>query len=131
MPTLIRPTNQPNRNRELIGMYLKDKRLALGLSQQEMLDRIGSDSWFTAWSNVETGQRNLPPHLWEKVAKALGIPTQQFAKVMLRYTHPWAYGCLFGFDDTLRLELEHIPDRYDDVRQHREPRTQRRHRRTA
>jgi transcriptional regulator with XRE-family HTH domain len=112
MPALTRPQNQPNRNREIIGHYLKEKRLELGLTQQEMLERIGSDAWFTVWSSIERGERNLPPQRWKVVAEALGIDKKEFAQVMIRYTNPWAYELLYGSDPALRAELNSIPSRY-------------------
>jgi transcriptional regulator with XRE-family HTH domain len=90
MPALTRPRNQPNRNREIIGHYLKEKRLEMGLTQAEMLERVGSDAWWSVWSAIERGERNLPPQMWARVAKALGVDQQEFAQVMLRYTNPWA-----------------------------------------
>ena len=112
MPALMRPKHIPMHNREIIGHYLKERRLAKGMTQDEMLRAIGSDAWFTAWSAVERGERNLPPALWEVVSKALGIDQQEFAQVMLRYTNPWAYGMIYGFDPTIRAELALIPQRY-------------------
>lgn len=117
MPSLVRPRNQPARNRELIGAYLKEKRMALGLTQREMLDRIGSDAWFTSWSAIEIGQRNLPPSSWETVAKILGVDRQEFVQVMLRYTNPWAYAMIWGYDPGLRAELAAIPKHYDGMDQ--------------
>lgn len=114
MPTLTRPRNQPNRSREIIGHYIKERRLTLGLTQQELLNKLGSDMWATAWSQVETGTRNLPPALWDPVAKALDIPVKEFASVMLRYTNPWAYGMIYGYSPALRAELDAIPDRYSE-----------------
>jgi transcriptional regulator with XRE-family HTH domain len=123
MPTLVRPQHQSTRYKEFLGEYLKKHRLEKGLSQQEMLERVGKETWFTNWSAYERGERNLPADLWEPVAQALGIPAQEFAAVFLRYTHPWAYGMIYGFDAALRAELKAIPSVYDDVRQHRAPRS--------
>jgi transcriptional regulator with XRE-family HTH domain len=125
MPTLTRPRNQPSRNREIIGQYLKDARIKLGLSQQEMMERVNPGGWFTAWSSVETGVRNLPPHFWEIVADVLGIPHREFAQIMMRYTNPWMYGMIYGFKPELRAELAAIPTRYEGVdpkRHRRKPR---------
>ena len=114
MPTLTRPVNQPSRNREIIGHYLREKRKALNVTQTEFLKMLGSDMWFTAWSQIETGQRNLPPHLWMPVAKALDVPNKEFASVMMRYTNPWMYAMINGMSPALRAELEAIPERYTD-----------------
>jgi transcriptional regulator with XRE-family HTH domain len=127
MPSLTRPRNQPARNRELIGAYLKEKRMALGLSQQDLLDRLGSDASFASWSAIEIGQRNLPPKSWEPVAKALGIDRQEMVQVMLRYTNPWAFGMIWGYDAGLKAELAAIPDHYDGIDQRRNLPRQRAH----
>jgi transcriptional regulator with XRE-family HTH domain len=112
MPTLIRPHNQPNRNKEIIGAYIKEKRLAAGLTQQDVVDRMGKDFWFTALSAVERGERNLPPHLWRDIAEVLGLNKASFGKLLLRYTHPWAYGMIYGFDEELEADLAAIPEHY-------------------
>ena len=114
VPALTRPVNQPTRNREIIGHFLKEKRQELGLTQQEMLERIGSDAWWSTWSAIERGERNLPPQLWITVAEALGMDKQEFARIMLRYTNPWAFGMIFGFTPTLTAELGAIPRHYVD-----------------
>ena len=56
----------------------------------------------------------MPPHLWEDMAKALEVDPKEFAKFMLRYTNPWAYGLIFGMTPELRAELNTIPERYTD-----------------
>jgi transcriptional regulator with XRE-family HTH domain len=124
MPSLTRPRNQPARNRELIGAYLKEKRMALGLSQAELLDRIGSEAWFTSWSAIEIGQRNLPPQSWKAVRDALGIDHDEFIQIMMRYTNPWAYELIYGSTPALKAELAMIPKHYDgvDQRRHRKAR---------
>jgi len=112
MPALTRPRNQPARNKEIVGFWLKEKRLEMGLTQQEMLDRIGSDAWWSTWSAIERGERNLPPQLWSTVAKALSMDQQEFARILLRYTNPWAYGMIFGFNPALNEEIGAIPEHY-------------------
>ena len=115
LPALVRPPFNPAvRNRKTIGHYLKEKRKELGLTQQQLLDALGSDAWWTAWSAVERGERSLPPYMWEAVANLLGIPNEEFADTMLRHTNPWAHGMLFGFTPELRAELAEIPERYGD-----------------
>src|ERR1700758_4064920 len=114
MPGLTRFKNQPLWNRETIGGYLKERRLALGMTQEQMLRAIGSHAWFSVWSAIERGERNLPPAMWERTAHALEIDPKDFAQQMLRYTNPWAYGLLFGFTPEILAELEAIPQRYTD-----------------
>jgi transcriptional regulator with XRE-family HTH domain len=95
---------------------LKEKRLEKGLTQMDMLRALGKDdAWFTAWSAIETGQRNLPPALWEDTMKILGIPKDEFIDVIIRYTNPWLYGLMYGFDPNLRAELSAIPEHYTDL----------------
>jgi transcriptional regulator with XRE-family HTH domain len=93
MPGLSRPRmadrRVANRNREAVGQFLAAKRRERDLTQEEFQKLIGHDAWFSAWSAIETGNRNLPPALWEPVAKALRIQNAEFAKFMLRYTNPW------------------------------------------
>lgn len=112
MPGLMRPRNVANRNKEILGAYLKEKRLALGLTQDDLIKRLGIDMWHTAWSQFERGERNLPPHLWKDVSDVLGVSHREFAQMMLRYQHPWAFGMIWGFTPTLNAELSTIPDHY-------------------
>jgi transcriptional regulator with XRE-family HTH domain len=115
MPAFIRPVNQPARNREIVGSYLKQERLRVGLTQVQMLEAIGQPlNWHTGWSAIESGSRNLPPRMWMPVADVLGIPQDDFARVLLRHTHPWAFAMIYGMTPELRAELNQIPTEYSE-----------------
>jgi hypothetical protein len=43
VPTLTRPANVPRRNKEAVGAYSKEHREALGLTQNELVARMGED----------------------------------------------------------------------------------------
>ena|SRR5271166_836544 len=111
MPGLTR-TRVPERNREVIGQWIKALRVKAGLTQQQLADAITEGSWFTLWSEIERGQKNLPPELYARTAEVLGEDPKKFARVMLRYTNPWTYALLFGADERLKEELERIPTSY-------------------
>ena len=116
MPALARShLNIMERNREIIGDWLRELRMERGYGQQQLIDLCGG-SWVSSWSEIERGQKNLPPAIWADIAHVLGVPQDQFAKKMLRHTNPWAYAMLYGWTLALRAEVAEIPDKYAPAR---------------
>jgi transcriptional regulator with XRE-family HTH domain len=60
-----------------LGDKLRDIRLALGLSQTEMLKRLGFDDeiWYTQISGYELGRRDPPLLILLQYARVAGIST--------------------------------------------------------
>lgn len=113
MPGLMR-ARVPERNREIVGQRIRALRLEAGLTQQQLADLVSEGSWWTMWSEIERGQKNLPPELWERTAEVLEQDPHEFARFMLRHTNPWCYAILYGADNELQAELAEIPKRYSD-----------------
>ncbi|HEX8000905.1 MAG TPA: helix-turn-helix transcriptional regulator [Pyrinomonadaceae bacterium] len=60
-----------------LGEKLRDIRLALGLSQTEMLKHLGLDDklWYTQVSSYELGRRDPPLMILLQYARAAGVST--------------------------------------------------------
>ena len=55
---------------EMIGKRIKERRLFLGLSQDELADKLGYKSR-SSITNIEKGKTGIPANMIEKFAKAL------------------------------------------------------------
>ena len=96
--------------RRRLGAWVRQARLAVGLTQQQLADRLGVG--FTAISAVENGRNNIPPERYELLAEALGVDKQDFGRLVLRWTNPWLYALLFGDGEhSLKEDLGAIPER--------------------
>lgn len=85
--------------------YVRNLRLDAGLTQAEVAEALGlRDKQMI--SAIETGRNNVPPARIVKMADILGVDQQEFAKVLLRYQHPWIYAILFGADTRLKAEIK-------------------------
>lgn len=62
---------------ERLGEKLREIRLALGLSQTEMVKRLGfeDDIWYTQISGYELGRRDPPLKILLEYARAAGVST--------------------------------------------------------
>jgi len=122
MPGFTRPVNVPQEFKEYAGAYIRQRRLALGMTQAELVAAIGrADMWSTALSSFETGDHNLPPHMWMATADALRIERAAFGKLMLRWTNPWAYLTIYGPDPELEAAVACVPDQYSAGSSSRRP----------
>lgn len=79
------------------GLWLKRRREEQGLSQRDVADRLGL-KFYSFISQVENGHAPIPPELLQDWSDALGIPTAEFARTMLRYFSPVLHRALFGDD---------------------------------
>ena len=92
--------------RKEAGVWLRELREQAGLSQRDLATAIGAD-YYTFISQLETGRGRLPPDKYEVWAKAVGIPTRDLVKRLMRYYDPVTYEILFGLDD--QAAHEHQP----------------------
>jgi transcriptional regulator with XRE-family HTH domain len=62
---------------ERLGQKLRQIRLALGLSQTEMVSRLGlvDEIWYTQISGYELGRRDPPLRILLQYARAVGVST--------------------------------------------------------
>jgi transcriptional regulator with XRE-family HTH domain len=103
-----------------LAEYIRDARVAAGLTQSDLADHLDLNSKQFV-SGIETGRTSVPPERLEAFAEALSIDKVEFAKVVLRYSNPWMFAALFGADKQLRAELASTPDRVNIRRGPRQP----------
>lgn len=89
------------------GIWLKEKREAVGLSQRGVSDRIGVE-FYTFISQIEQGRGRVPPERFEAYAKALQMDPKDFTKTMLRYSEPLVYGLLFPEEPRVRADMSKL-----------------------
>jgi transcriptional regulator with XRE-family HTH domain len=76
------------------GQWLKRLREEQGLSQRGLAEKVGVE-YYTFISQVESGRGRIPPDRYRAWAKALSVPTREFAIKMMRYYDPVTYRILF------------------------------------
>jgi transcriptional regulator with XRE-family HTH domain len=87
--------------RQEAGVWLRELREQAGLSQRDLATAIGAE-YYTFISQLETGRGRLPPDKYEIWAKAVGIPTRDLVKRLMRYYDPVTYAILF--DDAAEIK---------------------------
>lgn len=103
--------------RRVIGAWLRDRRLAVGMTQREVGEALG-DLGNTAVSAIEVGRSSLAPEHYEILAKIYKVDPQEFARFMLRWTNPWLYLMLLTPNDRgLRKELAGLSRRAGTINQ--------------
>lgn len=84
-----------DRLRREAGVELKRLREHRGLTQREVAEQVGFE-YYTFIAQIESGRGRLPPDRYEAYSVALGVPRQDFARMMLRYYEPVTFELLFG-----------------------------------
>lgn len=77
------------------GRFCKDLRVAAGLTQRALAEKVGLD-YYTFISQIETGYGRPPAELYDRLAEAFGVDLRWFAERMLMYYDPFVYKALFG-----------------------------------
>ena len=75
------------------GDYVKQLRIASGMTQRELADHLNLKH-YTFVSQFETGHGRLPPSLVIKCAEALGQEPRDFAMKMLSFYDPMMHQAL-------------------------------------
>jgi transcriptional regulator with XRE-family HTH domain len=96
--------------RKEAGLWLREKREAVGLSQRELAIKVGFE-YYTFISQIESGRGRVPAERYERYAKAFRMSPRDFALTMLRFNDPHTYRMIFESDvqpkpesDVTRLE---------------------------
>jgi transcriptional regulator with XRE-family HTH domain len=76
------------------GLWLKQLRETLGLSQRDLAEMVGVE-YYTFISQVESGRGRIPPDRYRVWAEALGVPARDFVMKLMRYYDPVTYRILF------------------------------------
>jgi transcriptional regulator with XRE-family HTH domain len=79
------------------GLWLKNKRIAAGLTQNE-LARLTGMNYYTFISQMEGGTR-VPAERYREFARALKMDVKEFTREQLRFFEPEIYDILFGTKD--------------------------------
>lgn len=79
------------------GKWLKELRVSRNLTQRELADLVGVE-YYTFVSQLEVGRGRIPPDRYERWAEALGMPSAEFVKHLMRFYDPETYRILFGSD---------------------------------
>jgi transcriptional regulator with XRE-family HTH domain len=92
------------------GQYLRDRRLAAGLTQAQLAKLCGF-AYFTMISQIELGRGFVPPERYIDFAMALGIEPKEFVEQQLKFSNPWAWAVLYGTPQDLQ-KLADVPARF-------------------
>jgi transcriptional regulator with XRE-family HTH domain len=93
------------RLRRSAGAWLRELRLAQGLTQRDLADRVGV-AYYTFVSQIEAGKGRVPPESYGAWADALGVPKSDFVRRLLSYYDPYTYEALFEGAAPLDAEPE-------------------------
>jgi DNA-binding XRE family transcriptional regulator len=72
------------------GDLLRQRRVFLGLTQQELAERVGLDS-YTILAQLESGIGRIEPYQYEQWAQALELPISRLVASVLEHTDPVAH----------------------------------------
>ena len=72
------------------GDLLRQRRVFLGLTQQELAERVGLDS-YTIVAQLESGIGRIEPYQYEQWARALELPISRLVARVLEHTDPVAH----------------------------------------
>lgn len=67
----------------MIGIWLKERRLLLGITQAQLFDRLGYLSNGQFISNIEREKANIPIKRLKEWAKALNISKEELRELIL------------------------------------------------
>lgn len=76
------------------GLWLKKLRERQGLSQRALANLVDAE-YYTFISQLETGRGRIPPDRYQDWAAALGVPTAEFVRTVMKYYDPVTYRILF------------------------------------
>ena len=76
------------------GRWLRERREAIGLSQRQLAELVGSE-YYTFISQLETGRGRIPPDKFRVWAQALRMDVREFVLALLPYYDPITYEILF------------------------------------
>jgi len=72
------------------GYHLRQRRVFLGLTQRELAERVGLDTYAIV-SQLESGIGRIEPYQYEQWAQALEVPISRLVARVLEYNDPVAH----------------------------------------
>lgn len=102
--TKARPADNPKAKqtkemRKQAGKWLSARREAAGITQAQLAEQVGY-RYYTFVSQVEGGHGRVPSEHFQQWADCIGVPRQDFAKMLLRFYEPDVFRLLFPSDVT-------------------------------
>ena len=102
--TKARPADNPKAKqtkemRKKAGKWLSARREAAGITQAQLAEQVGY-RYYTFVSQVEGGHGRVPSEHFQQWADCIGVPRQDFAKMLLRFYEPDVFRLLFPSDVT-------------------------------
>ena len=95
MLSQVEQVETPGELRKKAGLWLREKRTAIGLSQRELADRVNME-YYTFISQIEAGRGRVPADRLRDWAKALEMNPREFAINLMRYYDPHTYDMIYG-----------------------------------
>jgi transcriptional regulator with XRE-family HTH domain len=77
------------------GVWLRDRREEIGLSQADLAKLVGAD-YYSFISQIENGRGKIPSDRFLVWANSLRVPPKSFVEQMLKYYDPQVYSILFA-----------------------------------
>jgi transcriptional regulator with XRE-family HTH domain len=87
--------------RKEAGAWLRERRLAAGLSQRELAERVDV-GYYTFVSQIEAGRGRIPAERYAVWADALEMNAAEFVRSVLSFYEPSTYQILFPDDAAKR-----------------------------
>ena len=84
--------------RKKAGTWLRERRIAVGLSQRELAHRVSME-YYTFISQIEAGRGRVPAERFKEWADALEMDPREFAITLMRYYDPHSFDMIFGAGD--------------------------------
>lgn len=84
--------------RRAAGGWIRDLRIARGLTQRQLADAVGI-AYYTFVSQIEAGKGRVPPESYEVWATALDVPLVEFVRTLMAYYDPYTHRALFSAKD--------------------------------
>jgi transcriptional regulator with XRE-family HTH domain len=91
----VEQVETPGELRKKAGLWLREQRTAIGLSQRELADRVNME-YYTFISQIEAGRGRVPADRLRDWAEALEINPREFARNLMRYYDPHTYDMIYG-----------------------------------
>ena len=93
----VKTSSQSAALRKEAGRWLRSKRLALGMSQRVLAERVNME-YYTFISQIEAGRGRVPSESLSIWAAALQVDPKELAITLMKYYDPNTYELIFGDD---------------------------------
>jgi transcriptional regulator with XRE-family HTH domain len=95
VPQKSQEENSSAELRKKAGIWLRDRRCKLGLSQRELAGRVNME-YYTFISQIESGRGRVPSDRLRDWSVALEMDPKEFAITMMKYYDQHSFDMIFG-----------------------------------